>query len=252
MRLWLSAVVLISPLAVAALFPRDFVAFVYVLVAVAVCFFILDRREMSLLAPLALSEPLLVHFFPFGPLGRFLLFILFSAIIWWYITDLKQRRKGAALSLSRMQFYFFAGLFSLTATAFAAAGDPELRPVALSSIDARPIILLGLVALAAALGIFTLRSAADRIRALNTSTLATVDSVLVSLFLVETFIGLSFLPLSPFTMAAITVVFCWGILRIVFLCRGGALNKKEVARTIATVFVFFAILLVSVPWISSR
>lgn len=204
-------------------------------------FLALGKRDGLLVWPLLFSSPIFLQVFPVsGPL-RLLFVASLIGLFLWCVEDSFRRKKGAPVSISRLELFFFSGLFLFSSVSFAALFDvPRLSFLLLAAITA--VVFSGT---------YILRSAAERSRAATSLVPRALDGVLVGILTGEIFVGLSFLPLSPMTMAAALVILSWAMVAVLLAARVGQIAVREIFRIAATATFLIVMLFLGVPWSSS-
>lgn len=228
---------------IAAFFPGSAAVFVGIGVAVAAAIAMFSWREGILLAAVTSGGPVLLAVVPFPPFVRGVTVFAFLVLALWRLADMRGRARGAPLAPGRLQLFIGAAAFSVFVALFTSS-EARSFPIFVSVVAA--------TAVSAGATAF-LRSSGERARGGGASAVPfSLDSLIVGLVAAEAYVALSFLSLSPVTLAAALTVALWSASALVIDGRTGLLTLRRAMRVCGIASVAIAVLLASVPWIAIR
>lgn len=199
------------------------------------------RSEALLIAPLLLALPLVALMIVEVPL-RILGTLVLLALLLLALSDIAHRHKGAPLSLSRLLLWYLSGSFTLFVALFAAAADHIVTPALL--LSAALLVSGG----AAWLG----RTTAERARAAETHRIPwRVDAAGIGIIFTELIVALAFLPLMPISLAALSVVLLWLLVRVLVSARLDELTFSRLAGYLVNTGVLVLAVLIPPVFFSS-
>lgn len=228
---------------IAAFFPGGAAVFVG-LGIVGVAGIVMFRwREGVPLAAIVSGGPVIVSAFPLSPVVRGGTLLAFLFLVFWKIADMRARARGGPIDFDRLLLFFCAIAFAFFA-ALLASSEARNFP-GFASVAAVAGTASGVTAF--------VRSSIERARGGGLSAVPILlDAIVVGLATAETYVALSFLSLSPLTLAAVLTVVLWAMSALVVEGRVGALTAQRAVRIGAIAAASAAALFLFVPWTTLR
>ena len=222
----------------AAFFPQNAAVFVVTLMSGMLIFAVFGKRNGVLVVPLAVGAPIMARFLGEHPVVRLGVLVAAWLLLLWCLADIRARARGAPLIRERLELFLFAGVFTLFMSAFLGVSLFRIPAFAL---------LIG-VAVLGAIAVAALRSLAERARGMAPHTIPLpLDAAASGLLLTEVFVAFSFLPLSPFTLAAGLTVCAWALAVTVGLSRLSLLTTKAAVRIGVLAFCTIGTIVLTIP-----